>query len=87
MSIDKTIFLYDNLLNGDLFEHTQSISVGVHLYSSLFFYFSMHDICISRNHLKFYHFYSVFVSYIIENDNVENSLFFLVINDTVETME
>jgi len=39
MSIDKTIFLYDNLLNGDLFEHTQSISVGVHLYSSLFFIF------------------------------------------------
>jgi len=39
MSIDKTIFLYDNLLNGGLFEHTINLCRCSFIFFSFFFIF------------------------------------------------
>jgi len=86
MSIDNLFFYVLILCNGGLCEYAINLFNCSFIHILIFSFFSVHEICISLNHLKFIIFLSVFVSCVVEMTVWNSSLMFLVIDETVEAI-
>jgi hypothetical protein len=85
MSIDN-LFFYINLHNGGLCKYTINLVVqSIHVLLFFSTFFCARNLYFVKS-FEFYHFFSVSVSCIVDNDNVESSMIFLVMDGTVETI-